>query len=120
LILTVRKYGSEFGRLQVLETLAHGNICSYGADPGIQDGLHKIVGSVELFEHSHPVVFVESAGHGAFGSQDHHSGYSLDHDTFTGSTGVAYIYEGKANRPQHANDRRVGCALLPIYEHWWQ
>jgi hypothetical protein len=46
LILTVRKYGSEFGRLQVLATLAHGNVCSYGADPGIQDGLHRIVGSV--------------------------------------------------------------------------
>jgi hypothetical protein len=119
LILTVRKDGSRFGRLQVMETLAHNRVYSYRADPRVADGLHRIAGDIEFSQGSHPVVFLEPGGHGAFGSQDSHSGYSFRSDTFTGGTGVTYIYKGKARRPRYANDRRVGYDLLPIYEQWW-
>ncbi len=119
LILTVRQDGSEFGRLETMETLAHNNIYSYRADRRAQDGVHDIDGNVELRDQSHPVVFVESGGHGIYGSQDSQSRYSLERDEFTASTGVTYVYKGAAERPRHAHDRRVGYDLLPIYEHWW-
>jgi hypothetical protein len=118
-ILTVRKDGSQFGRLQVMETLAHNRVYSYRADPRVGDGLHRIAGDIKFFQGSHPVVFLESGGHGAFGSQDSHSGYSVRSDTFTAGTGVTYMYQGEAQRPKHANDRRVGYDLLPIFEQWW-
>lgn len=119
LILTVQKDGSKFGRLQVMETLAHNRVYSYHADRGVQDGLHRIAGDIEFFDRTHPVVDVEPGGHGVFGSHDSHSHYSFESGAFAGGTGVTYIYEGTARRPKHANDRRVGYDLLPIYEHWW-
>jgi hypothetical protein len=103
----------------VMETLAHNRVYSYRADPRVEGGLHRIAGNIEFYEGTHPVVYVEPAGHGVFGSLDSHSRYSARNDSFTGGTGVTYIYRGEAQRPQYANDRRVGYDLLPIYEQWW-
>jgi hypothetical protein len=119
LILTVAKDGSEFGRLQVMETLAHNNIYSFTADDRIRNGVHDIDGRIELYQGSHPAVFVESGGHGIYGTQSTHSRYSLEHDEFTAGTGVTFIYKGVAERPQCANSRLVGYDLLPIYQQWW-
>ena len=119
MILTVRKDGTRFGSPQLAETLAHDRIYSYRADPRVQNGLHRIAGPVEWFEGSHPVVCVESGGHGVYGLNDGHCRYSLASDEFAGGTGVTYVYGGEAGRPLYANDRRVAYDLLPIYEHWW-
>ena len=77
------------------------------------------VHKVEFHDGSHPVVFIESGGHGVYGGADHHSRYSVSKDEFSIGTGVTYSYKGKAERPKHPNDRNVGYQLLPIYEHWW-
>lgn len=120
LILTVAKDRSQFGRLQAMETLAHNNIYSFRADSQVRNGFHDIDGEVELYQGSHPVIFIESGGHGVYGGQGKHSRYSLSNDTFSAGTGVTFIYRGRAERPRHANDREVGYALLPIYEEWWE
>ena len=125
LILTIAKDGSThgrlqtYGRLQTMETLAHNNIYSYQNDRQVKKGVHNFDGKVELQAGSHPVIFIESGGHGVYGSKDHHSRYSLSRDEFSGGTGVTYSYKGRAERPKHPNDRNVGYQLLPIYEHWW-
>ena len=119
LILTIAKDGSTHGRLQAMETLAHNNIYSYQNDRQVKKGVHNFDGKVELRDGSHPVIFIESGGHGVYGSKDHHSRYSLSRDEFSAGTGVTYSYKGKAERPKHPNDRNVGYQLLPIYEHWW-
>ena len=119
LILTIAKDGSAYGRLQTMETLAHNNIYSYRNDPQVKKGVHGFDGKVELRDGSHPVIFIESGGHGVYGSKDGHSRYSLSRDEFSTGTGVTYSYKGKAERPKHPNDRNVGYELLPIYEHWW-
>ncbi len=119
LILTIAKDGSTHGRLQTMETLAHNNIYSYQNDRQVKKGVHNFDGKVELHDGSHPVIFIESGGHGVYGSKDHHSRYSLSRDEFSAGTGVTYSYKGKAERPKHPNDRNVGYQLLPIYEHWW-
>ena len=118
LILTVRKDGSRFGRLQVMESLAHNNIYSYRLDRAVKKNVHSFDGDIELYDNSHPVIFIEAGGHGVYGSDDSHSQYSFRNDRFS-NTGVTYVYKGVAERPKHGNDRKVGYNLLPIYDHWW-
>ena len=120
LILTVERDGSTHGRLLIMETLAHNNIYSYRADRRVKKNVHKPDGDVEFYQASHPVVFVESGGHGIYGSDDGHAGFSLKKDEFQAGTGVTYIYKGVAERPRHGNDRNIGYNLLPIYDYWWQ
>ena len=119
LILTVRKDESKFGRLEVMETLAHNNVYSFTNDPAIRDGTHDIDGKIEFYEKTHPVIFIEAGGHGVFSSDAKNSLFSAGKMDFKNNTGVTYLYTKKAERPQSANDRNVGYALLPIYEEWW-
>lgn len=119
IILTVRKDGTPFGRLEVMETLAHNVVYSLTADRAIRNGAHAIDGEIEFFQGSHPAVFIESGGHGIYGAKTVHSRYSLERDEFSDSTGITFIYKGTPERPRHANDRLVGYDLLPIYEEWW-
>ena len=120
LILTVAKDGSPHGRLQVMETLAHNNIYSYRNDRKVRKNVHNLDGDIELYQDSHPVIFIEAGGHGVFGSKDSHSHFSLRRNEFTAGTGVTYAYKGRAERPRHGNDRNIGYELLSIHEHWWQ
>ena len=118
-VVTVEKDGSQYGRLIVMETLAHNNVYSYRTDRRIKKGVHSPDGKIETYEQSHPVVFIEAGGHGVYGSTGSHSRYSLTQDQFSAGTGVTYVYKGVAERPRHGNDRRVGYELLSIYDHWW-
>ena len=119
LILTIRKDGTPFGSLQVMETLAHNNVYSHVADSSIRSGIHNIDGGIELWQESHPVVFIESGGHGVYGSTSSHSRFTLESGKFTEGTGVTYVYKGQADRPRTPDDREVGYELLEIYDHWW-
>jgi len=119
LILTVRKDGSEFGKLEVMETLAHNNVYSFVNDRRIRAGIHNVDGDIEFYHDSHPVVFIESGGHGIYGSRSSHAKYLAAADKFTNGTGITFVYKGVAERPKHANDRLVGYELLPIQHHWW-
>jgi hypothetical protein len=119
IILTVAKDGSPFGRLQVMETLAHDNIYDFCANPRIRRGVHDIDGEVKFLDESHPIIFIESGGHGVYGSTSGRARVK-NQTEFTAGTGVTYRYKGVAERPKHANDRNVGYALLPIYTQWWE
>ncbi len=119
LILTVRKDGSEFGKLEVMETLAHNNVYSYVADSRIRKGAHNIDGPVQFFESSHPIVFIESGGHGIYGASTTHMPYDVAKDAFGNGSGITFVYQGVAERARHANDRMVGYDLLPIHQYWW-
>lgn len=120
LIVTVRKDGSESGKLETLETLAHNNIYSFAANSAIRNGVHSLDGPLELWQETHPVVFIESGGHGIYGAgmlpQER---YDPKTDKFAAGTGITLVYKGVAERPRHANDRLAGYDLLPIYDHWW-
>jgi hypothetical protein len=118
LILTIAKDNSPYGRLQAMETLAHNNIYSFTADPEVRNGVHNIEGRIE-FHDQRPVAFIESGGHGIYGTTSSHARYDVGRDTFTAGTGVTYIFKGQAERPKHPNDRLVGYELLPIYSNWW-
>lgn len=119
IILTILKDGSQFGRLQVLETLAHNNVYSYTTDNTIRNGIHNIDGTIEFYEQTHPAVFIESGGHGIYGTRSTHSRFTLERGEFQEGTGITLVYKGTAERPLHANYRLVGYDLLSIYDEWW-
>ncbi len=119
LVLTIRKDGSKYGRLQLMETVAPNGVYSYSSDARLRDGAHHIAGDIRFWRDSHPMIFVESGGHGIFGASDPHSRYSSERGEFIGGTGVTYRFGSTAGRPAHANDRDVSYELLSAYEHWW-
>jgi len=119
LILTVRKDGSEFGKLEVMETLAHNNVYSFVNDRRINRGAHNIDGTIDFHDESHPVIYIEPGGHGIHGSRSSHSKFDFGSDQFPAGTGITFVYKGVAERPKHSNDRLVGYELLPILDEWW-
>jgi len=119
LILTVRKDGSKFGKLEVMETLAHNNIYSFTNEKAIKKGVHDIDGKIEFYENTHPIIFIEAGGHGVFSSSHKSSLFDAAKMDFKQNTGVTYFYGKKAESPQFLNDRNVSYALLPIYDEWW-
>ncbi|MBI3696044.1 MAG: hypothetical protein HY238_14535 [Acidobacteria bacterium] len=120
LVLTIRKDGTKYGRPQVMQTLAQNNIYSYTSDSRIHDGVHQINGELRMWKESHPVVFIESGGHGVFGAADgERSRFSPERQEFLASTGVVYRFGGVAGRPRHPNDRDVSYELLNAAEQWW-
>jgi hypothetical protein len=119
MILTIRKDGSAFGKVEVLETLAHDNIYSYTNEASIRNGIHDIDGRIDLWEGSHPMIFIEAGGHGVHAVSDAKSLFSAAKMDFIKNTGVTYAYRGSAQRPRHAQDRLVAYDLLPIWDQWW-
>lgn len=120
LILTVRKTGENFGKLEVLETLAHNNVYSFTNDSSIRKGAHDIDGRIDFYNETHPIIFIEAGGHGVFSSDYKSSVFSAEKMDFKQNTGVTYVYKGKAENPKSPNDGNVGYALLPIYDEWWK
>ncbi|HYO84365.1 MAG TPA: hypothetical protein VES20_23375 [Bryobacteraceae bacterium] len=118
LVLAVRKDGSRFGRLDAMETLAHNRIYSYVANDRLRRGANTISGTVRFHGGSHPMIFVESGGHGIFAVGPDQP-YDPESDQFAGSTGITFVPAGAPGRPAHPNDRRVPYALLSIDQHWW-
>lgn len=120
IILTIRKDGTQFGKLEVMETLAHNHVYSYVNEPRLRKGAHDVDGKIEFFEETHPIVFIEAGGHGVLGSAARQSTFSASRMDFLEGTGMTFYYKGKAERARHGNDRNVGYQLLPISTHWWE
>ncbi len=120
LILTIRKDGSEFGKLEVLETLAHNNVYTFTNNPRIKKGVHNIDGSIAFYGKTHPIVFIEAGGHGVFSATYRSSLFDVEKMDFKQNTGVTYEHkEGLAQSPASANERNIGYELLPIEKELW-
>jgi len=120
-ILTVRKDGSPNGKLELMETLAHNNVYSFSNESRIRKKVHTIDGSIEFFEKTHPIVWIEAGGHGVYGSSHRNSLFESGKMSFKKNTGVTYRFQnGYAERPAHGNDRDVDYALLRIEDSWWK
>jgi hypothetical protein len=102
-----------------METLAHNNVYSHALDDDVRPNAHDIDGKIDLYDGTHPRIFIEAGGHGVLGASTSHSLYDVASSEFKGGSGVTYVYKGKAERPKHPNDREVGYELLPIWDHWW-
>lgn len=120
IVLTVRKDGSEFGKLDLMETLAHNNVYTYTNRRDLKKSLHNVDGELALVDETHPVVFLEAGGHGALGGADRKSFFDARKLSWKQNTGVTFEYKGVAETNKGGLGERIGYELLPIYEHWWK
>ncbi|RME49810.1 MAG: hypothetical protein D6796_04325, partial [Caldilineae bacterium] len=104
--VVVEKDGSPFGRIRALETLAHNRIHLYAAGDGVQRGYLPVEGNIVL-EEGHPVIFIESTGHGIYGQK-------LASETSV----VKYRPGWKAERPDGPGDE-ASYRLVPIRRTLW-
>lgn len=114
--LVVEKDGSEFGKLVVMETLAHNVFYQYENDSRVRD-MHSdpsvnddIDGHIvfEKGDSSHPMVLVECLGHGvhAYG----HNGKEVSKD----DSFVLYRVGPEAGLPRDKNDHDVKFELIDM------
>jgi len=95
----------------LLETIFHSHFRKYVLDPTLtpRTGIEFEETRVR-FEGLHPVVEVESHGHGVT---------AWDGDDFPGGDGVIYRVGDVAEEPEHDDDRDVSYRLVPIEESLW-
>jgi hypothetical protein len=105
--LVVFKDGTQFGRLQVLETLAHSHIYLYRAASEVEGGFLRVLSEV-IWEGGHPVVYVETYGHGIRG-----------HEIELAGGEVIYRVGEEAEIPEGTDDPQVSYRLVPIWETLW-
>jgi len=106
--LVVAKDGSAWGHPVALETLAHSHIYLYRFDNSVKKGALRVQKRATL-EEGHPVVWVETHGHGVYGQP-----LRLE------PTQIVYRQGATAERPQGLDDEQVSYRLLPIYDTLWQ
>lgn len=106
--LVVRKDGTSFGQLQAVETLAHQEIHLYPADDSVKGNALKAESNVRL-EDGHPLVYVETYGHGIYGKRI----ILVPHT-------VVYRVGEQAEVPEELSDKDVAYKLVPIYDTLWQ
>ncbi|MFA6450533.1 MAG: hypothetical protein WCX65_13760 [bacterium] len=112
--LTVRKDGTRYGKLEILETLAHDNIFLYTNDKKIKGGKLKVSGPISLLK-GKPAVYIEQYGHGIYGGKSD----SINANPMAMKV-VQYIYKEKAEEPNGIPAKNIGYELLPIHETLWQ
>ncbi len=96
-----------FGKLLAVETLAHSHIYLYAADPSVKGSFLKVRGSVQL-EGSHPIVYVETWGHGIYAHRKILVPYT-----------VVYRVGEQAEVPESLKDDNVSYQLVSIYDTLW-
>lgn len=111
--VVIEKDKTKFGKLIILETLAHGNIFLYSNGKEIKGGYLKVKGDITL-EESHPVIFVEVYGHGIYGKST--DSYRANPSLWKT---VVYRYRGKAEVPESINDKDASYELTSIYDSLW-
>lgn len=105
-LLTVRKDGSAFGKLEAAVTVAHSDFYSYvPAGSSFTSGQENIDGTLPLVG-GHPATRQEAKGHGL---------YAWDGKNFPGGDGVVYSPTGVGEVPSGGNDRSVGYRLVDTF-----
>lgn len=106
--VVVAKSGTSYGQPLALQTLAHGHIYLYALDDSVKRGALRVRGRATL-EGSHPVVWVETYGHGIHGKRIR---LKPSH--------VVYRVGDTADVPAGMDDQEVHYRLVPIYDTLWQ
>jgi hypothetical protein len=106
--LVVRRDGTSFGQLQAMETLAHSDIYLHPVDDSVTENSLETGVKVKL-EDGHPIVNVETYGHGIYGKRI----IMVPHK-------VVYRAGDQAEVPEDLKDEEVAYRLVPIYDTLWQ
>lgn len=111
--IVVEKNKTEFGKVVLMETLAHGSIYLYTNEPGITGGFLKKKGGI-TYEKEKPVVYVEVFGHGVYGNPADSSAADPSKQKH-----IVYRFKGKPEVPESPEDKDAGYDLLSIYDTLW-
>jgi hypothetical protein len=106
--VVVAKDGTAYGHPQALLTLAHSHIYLFPFDDTVKKGALRL-GARATLEEGHPVVWVETFGHGISGKRE----------ILVPGT-VVYRLDGAAEVPEGIKDDNVAYELVPIYDTLWQ
>ncbi|MBI2565920.1 MAG: carboxypeptidase regulatory-like domain-containing protein [Candidatus Schekmanbacteria bacterium] len=122
--LWIRRDGTDFGALELMQTQAHGEWFQY-SDLPLQDGTDNIDGPI-LWDSGHPRILVQSKGHGVWGHN--YCGYLTyfeclwndDSNDFPGGDGAVYRFDAArgAEVPDGGYDKDVSYELIPLTELW--
>jgi len=105
--VAVAKDGTAYGHPQALLTLAHSHIYLYPIDGSLKKGALRLRERATL-EEGHPVVWVETYGHGIYGKRE---------ILLPGT--VVYRVGDQAEVPERIEDENVAYELVPIYDSLW-
>jgi hypothetical protein len=110
-LLTVRKDGSTFGRLEAMVTVAHNHFYSYVPPGGTYtSGRENVDGTLIMQDAggvARPTTFQEAKGHGIF---------RWNGANFPGGDGVVYVPSATtAEVPSSGNDRSVAYGLADVF-----
>ena len=106
--VVVAKDGTAYGRPQALLTLAHSHIYLYPIDDSVKENTLDAERTAEL-EEGHPVVWVETFGHGIYGKA-----------IILSPGRIVYRAGDRAEVPADTHDKEVAYELVPIYDTLWQ
>lgn len=109
-LLTIRKNGTTYGKLEAMVTAAHTHFYSYvPAGSSYGSGRENVDGALLMRSYNgyaHPTTRQEAKGHGA---------YAWDGADFPGGDGVIYYPSGTGQVPASGNDRSVGYRLVNTF-----
>lgn len=106
LVLTVRRDGSAYGRLEAMVTVAHSDFYSYVPDGSPYTSGRENVDGRLILRDGRPTTRQEAKGHGL---------YAWNGAEFPGGDGVVYLPTGVAEVPSSGNDRSVGYRLVDVF-----
>ncbi|GGS38611.1 MULTISPECIES: hypothetical protein [Actinokineospora] len=104
-VLTVRRDGSQHGRLEAMVTVAHSDFYSYVPSGSTFTSGRENVDGALILRDGRPTTRQEAKGHGL---------YAWNGAEFPGGDGVVY-YPGTAEVPSSGNDRSVGYRLVSVF-----
>ena len=112
--ITIEKDGTPFGKVVLLETLAHDVFFKYENRDNrrVAAGGSKIDGSIQFLE-GRPAVYVEAEGHGVKAASRQHV---ASRDSFPG---IIYRYTGTASVPGSNRDPNATYDLVAIEDTLW-
>src|SRR5688572_16459704 len=112
--ITIEKDGSPFGKIVLLETLAHDVFYKYDNrdNKRVANGSLKLDGSM-TFVDGRPAVFIEAEGHGVKAASRSHV---AARDNFPG---IVYRYTGTAAVPESNRDPEATYDLVSIEDTLW-
>lgn len=117
MLVAVKKDGSQYGQLQVMETFAHNQWYQYTNDPSITSGSDNVDGGIRM-NSSHPEVFIQANG---FSPSGGHGVLAYEGSDAPGGDGIVYNGTGAADVPTDATGNYThayGYQLLSIDELW--
>ncbi|GAA4437897.1 hypothetical protein GCM10023148_44840 [Actinokineospora soli] len=107
MVLTVRRDGSTYGRLEAMVTVAHSDFYSYvPSGSTFTSGRENVDGTLVL-QNGRPTTRQEAKGHGLYG---------WNGAEFPGGDGVVYFPTGTGEVPSSGNDRSVGYRLVNAFD----